>query len=306
MYQAKQLGRNCFQFFTGEMNTRLNEQLKMETGLRQAIARDELELYYQPQVDVCSGKIIAFEALVRWNHPEHGTILPSRFIPIAEESDLILELGEWVMRRACAQNQTWSRSGLPAMPVAVNVSPRQFQKQDIPNLVRQTLQETGLPPQLLELELTESVSMGKPQKTIEIIERLSAIGVGVAIDDFGTGCSNLTYLKKFPVDKLKLDQSFVIDITENRESLAIAHAIVEMGHSLHLQVIAEGVERDSQLALLKAHGCDQLQGFLFSPPLQAEAFATPVALGAPACRKRARGAARRSKVGGCRISGHDR
>jgi diguanylate cyclase (GGDEF)-like protein/PAS domain S-box-containing protein len=273
MYQAKQVGRNSFQFFTAEMNEQLDERLKMEAGLRQAITGEELELHYQPQVDLSSGEIIGFEALVRWNHPKHGTIAPARFIPIAEESDLILALGEWVLRRACSQNQAWITAGLPALPVAVNVSARQFQRQDIPSLVRGVLQETGLAPRLLELELTESVSMREPQKTIELIERLTAMGVKVAIDDFGTGYSNLTYLKKFPVAKLKLDRSFVVDITNNPESLAIARAIIEMGHSLRLKVIAEGVETESQLALLKAHGCDQFQGYLFSKPLRAKDFA---------------------------------
>lgn len=273
MYRAKEIGRNCFQFFMPEMNARLNERLQLETDLSGALEHEEFELYYQPQVDLRSGNIIGCEALIRWHHPAHGMIMPGRFVPVAEESDLILHIGEWVIRQACRQNKVWMEAGLPALPVAVNLSARQFDRQDIPALLVQVLRETGLKPGLLELEITEGLSMQDPQKTIDIIGRLKAIGVGVAIDDFGTGYSNLTYLKKFPVDKLKLDRSFILDITDNPEDNAISTAIIEMGHSLHLKVIAEGVERESQLSILKARGCDQLQGYLFSPPLPAPEFA---------------------------------
>ncbi|MBC7859969.1 MAG: EAL domain-containing protein, partial [Burkholderiaceae bacterium] len=273
MYRAKEIGRNSFQFFMREMNARLNDRLQLEADLRRALEHGQFELYYQPQVDLRSGAVVGSEALIRWHHPRHGLVMPARFIGVAEESDLILHIGRWVVTQACRQNQAWIAAGLPALPVAVNLAARQFDRQDIPALLEQVLRETGLAPALLEVELTESASMRDPERSMEIMARLKRIGVGVAIDDFGTGYSNLTYLKKFPVDKLKLDRSFIQDIADNPQDNAISNAVIKMGHSLHLKVIAEGVERAGQLAILRALGCDQLQGHLFSPALPAAQFA---------------------------------
>jgi diguanylate cyclase (GGDEF)-like protein/PAS domain S-box-containing protein len=291
MYRAKQVGRNSFQYFTPEMNVQLNERLTLEADLRTALEHGEFELHYQPKLDLRTGNIIGCEALVRWHHPRRGLIMPGEFIPVAEENDLILQLGEWIIGQACRDNQAWIAAGLPALPVAVNLSARQFDRQDIPALLLRVFQETGLAPGLLELEITESLSMQDPQKTFEIIGRLKAIGVSVAIDDFGTGYSSLAYLKRFPVDKLKLDRSFINEITSSPDDNAIATAIIEMAHSLRLQVVAEGVERVSQMNLLRARGCDQMQGFLFSPALPAPEFAALLRSGrrlelAPAAQQR--------------------
>lgn len=274
MYQAKEIGRNSFQFFASEMNTKLTERLQLESDLRRALERQEFELYYQPQVDLDSGTIIGSEALIRWHHPVQGMVLPANFIPFAEQSDLILQIGEWVLRQSCVQNQAWIDAGLAALPVSVNLSVRQFNRQDVFGLVQQILLETGLEPGLLELEITETLSMEVPRNTIDFIHKLKSIGVRIAIDDFGTGYSNLSYLTRFPVDKLKLDRCFVSEITANPEGAAISRAVIEMGHSLHLKVVAEGVEDESQLSILTARGCDQMQGFLFSPALSADEFAT--------------------------------
>jgi diguanylate cyclase (GGDEF)-like protein len=279
MYRAKEIGRNSFQFFMPEMNVRLTNRLRLETDLQRALERGEFELYYQPQVDLRSGAISGCEALIRWHHPQRGLVLPAHFIPTAEESDLILAIGAWVIRQAAAQCQSWRAAGLPALPVAVNLSARQFDRQDIPALIASVLEETALEPGWLEVEITEGLSMQAPHRTLEFIRQLRTLGVGVAIDDFGTGFSNLSYLKRFPVNKLKLDYSFVNGIASNPEDIAISTAIIEMGHSLHLKVIAEGVERASQLAILAARGCDQLQGYLFSPPLTADDFAALVRSG---------------------------
>lgn len=273
MYQAKEIGRNSFQFFTDEMSAKLTERLQLESDLHRALEHQEFELYYQPQVDLSSGTITGSEALIRWHHPAKGMVLPANFIPFAEQSDLILQIGEWVLRQACTQNQAWINAGLAALPVSVNLSVRQFNRQDVFGLVQQILLETGLDPDLLELEITETLSMQDPQNTIDFIQKLKSIGVKIAIDDFGTGYSNLGYLRKFPVDKLKLDRCFISEITATPESIAISSAVIEIGHSLHLKVIAEGVEDESQLSILSARGCDQLQGFLFSPALPADEFA---------------------------------
>lgn len=272
MYQAKEIGRNSFRFFKEEMNARLNERLQMEADLRHAMERGEFELYYQPLVEIRNGTIVGFEALIRWHHPVKGLVLPGSFIPLAEQSDLILRIGEWVLRQACTQNQSWIGAGMAALPVSVNLSARQLDRQDIAGLVQRVLQETKLAPGLLELEITETLSMQVPQRTIELIEKLKQIGARVAIDDFGTGYSNLSYLKKFPVDKLKLDSSFMSEITNNKDSMAISKAVIEMGHSLHLTVLAEGVAAASQLSILREQGCDQMQGHLFSPALPADDF----------------------------------
>jgi PAS domain S-box-containing protein/diguanylate cyclase (GGDEF)-like protein len=257
-----------YEFYTPELNRGANERFKLESALRRALERDELLLYYQPQLDLRTGRIIGLEALLRWQHPELGFIPPGHFIGLAEETGLILPIGEWVLRKACEQNREWQQAGLSNIPVAVNLSAKQFSS-NIPGKVREILDQTGLSPTLLELELTETVSMDDPENTIEILRTLKDTGVGLSIDDFGTGYSNLSYLKRFPVDKLKLDQSFVRDLTSDPDDLAISRAVIAMAHSLRLKVLAEGVETEGQLALLMENDCDEMQGYIFSRPVDA-------------------------------------
>lgn len=259
-----------YEFYRPELNRSANERLQLEIALRRALETNQFQLHYQPQIDLQSRKIIGLEALVRWQHPELGLIPPGRFIGLAEDTGLILPLGEWVLRTACAQNRAWQKAGLPVVPVAVNLSAKQFSK-DILESVRNILAETGLAPELLELELTETVSMEAPETTIEILHTLKEMGVALAIDDFGTGYSNLSYLKRFPVDKLKLDRSFVQDLNSDPNDLSIARAIIAMAHSLRLKVIAEGVETQGQFAVLAQNSCDEMQGYFYSRPVDAVA-----------------------------------
>jgi PAS domain S-box-containing protein len=255
-------------FYRPELNEGMQERFRVESGLRRALERDELVVFYQPQVSLSTGAIVGFEALLRWQHPELGLIAPGRFIGLAEETGLILPIGERVLRLACEQSCDWQRQGLRAVPVSVNLSARQFSER-IADTVGRILAETGLEPGLLELELTESASMDDPQKTFDILRKLKDMGVRLAIDDFGTGYSNLNYLKRFPVDKIKLDQSFVRDLTTDPDDLSISRAVIAMAHGLRLEVIAEGVETEGQLALLAQNGCDEMQGYLFSRPVAA-------------------------------------
>jgi PAS domain S-box-containing protein len=257
------------EFYRPEFNQRAAARFRLESALRRAIERDEFLVHYQPQVDLRSGAIVGVEALVRWRHPELGMVPPGQFIGLAEETGLILPIGEWVLRRACEQCRAWQEAGIRVVPVSVNLSARQF-SEDIRGTVRRILDETGLDPRLLELELTETASMTDPQKTFEILRQLKDMGVRLAIDDFGTGYSNLNYLKRFPVDKLKLDQSFVRDIVSDPDDLSISRAVIAMAHGLRLTVIAEGVESQGQLALLADNGCDEMQGFFFSRPVPPE------------------------------------
>jgi diguanylate cyclase (GGDEF)-like protein len=259
-------------FYTPELNRHASDRLKLENALRRALERDELLLHYQPQLDLTSGTVIGLEALIRWQHPELGLVPPGRFIGLAEDTGLILPIGEWVLFRACSQNKAWQDAGLPAIPVAVNLSSKQFSG-NIASLVQTVLAETGLDPRYLELELTESLSMEDPESTIGILRKLKNMGVRLSIDDFGTGYSNLNYLKRFPVDKLKLDQSFVRELISDPDDLSIARAVIAMAHSLRLKVIAEGVETEGQLALLAQNGCDEMQGYLFSRPIDVIACA---------------------------------
>jgi PAS domain S-box-containing protein/diguanylate cyclase (GGDEF)-like protein len=270
MRRAQRSKAERYEFYRPELNEGAHERFSFEGALRRALERDELLLHYQPQVSLASGAIIGVEALVRWRHPELGMIGPGRFIGLAEETGLILPIGEWVLRRACEQSCAWQSAGLPAVPVSVNLSARQF-SENIVATVGRILAETGLEPRLLELELTESASMEDPKKTFEILRRLKDMGVQLAIDDFGTGYSNLNYLKRFPVDKLKLDQSFVKDISSDPDDLSISRAVIAMAHGLRLTVVAEGVETVEQLALLAANGCDEIQGYFFSRPVDAAA-----------------------------------
>jgi PAS domain S-box-containing protein len=258
-----------YAFYRPELNDGVYERFRFENALRRALERGELTVYYQPQASLSTGRIVGFEALLRWQHPEQGLIPPGRFIALAEETGLILAIGERVLRQACEQCRAWQRDGLRAVPVSVNLSARQFSER-IVDTVGRILAETGLEPRLLELELTESASMEDPQKTVDILCKLKDMGVRLAIDDFGTGYSNLNYLKRFPVDRLKLDQSFVRDLTSDPDDLAISRAVIAMGHGLRLDVIAEGVETEGQLALLAQNGCDEIQGYLFGRPAPAD------------------------------------
>jgi EAL domain-containing protein (putative c-di-GMP-specific phosphodiesterase class I) len=270
MYRAKELGRNTFQFYSADMGTRASDDLALENDLRHAIERDELVLNYQPLVEARTGRILGLEALVRWRHRERGLISPAQFIPLAEESGLIVPIGEWVLRTACAQCQLWRSNGLPHLKVAVNLSARQFREHGLDEMVTRIMQEVGLEPEALELELTESIIMQSSHDTLAVMQRLSELGVTFSIDDFGTGYSNLAYLKRFPVDVLKVDRSFVKDIPDDLDDAAIADAIITMAHSLGMQVIAEGVETEQQRVFMRSHGCDAMQGFFFSRPLPVE------------------------------------
>jgi diguanylate cyclase (GGDEF)-like protein len=267
MYSAKDNGRNNFRFFTKEMNVQVEERLTLESSLRRALDKKELFLMYQPQMDIDTGRITGLEALLRWKHPELGLVPPDRFIRIAENSGLILPIGEWVLRTACSQSRKWQDEGLSAVPVAVNVSAVQFRLEGFCELVRRVLHETGLAPQYLELELTESLLLSNADVMFSVFRELKTMGLKLAIDDFGTGYSSLSYLKQFPVSKLKIDRSFVRDVAVNADDAAITTAIISMAKSLNLKVIAEGVENEAQMSFLRAHHCDEIQGYYFSKPL---------------------------------------
>jgi diguanylate cyclase (GGDEF)-like protein len=272
LYRAKEQGRNNYQLYTPAMNARAFERLALENSLRKALERKEFMVHYQPQVDLRTRAIVGTEALLRWQHPDLGVVYPSEFIPIAEETGLIVPLGEWVLRTACAQAKAWQKAGLPPVSVAVNLSARQFQQHDLVDTVSRTLKETGLDPRWLEIEITESIAMQNADYTIVILRDLKDMGMQIAMDDFGTGYSSLSYLKKFPIDSLKIDQSFVRDIPTDANDAAIANAIIVLAHSLKLKVIAEGVETPEQEAFLREHQCDRFQGFLFSNPVNANVF----------------------------------
>ncbi|HXE38117.1 MAG TPA: EAL domain-containing protein, partial [Azonexus sp.] len=270
MYRAKEEGRNTFRFFSSEVSTASLGELLLENDLYGALERNELIMYYQPKVNARTGALLGAEALMRWNHREQGMIQPTRFIPLAEENGLINKFGEWAIKNVCAQQRAWLDAGLLVVPVAVNISAQQFAQQDLPRLVAQALAEYGLPPQLLELELTESLLMRNASRAANVLQTLRSMHIHVSIDDFGTGYSSLSYLKQFPVQSLKIDRSFVCEIGEQGESVRLASAIIAMAHELDLSVIAEGVETAAQRDYLNAHGCDQFQGFLFGRPLPAE------------------------------------
>jgi diguanylate cyclase (GGDEF)-like protein/PAS domain S-box-containing protein len=272
MYRAKDQGHNIFQFYTDEMNAKSLARMTLEHHLRRALERDELTLHYQPKVNLSSGQISGMEALLRWQSPELGTVAPEAFIPLAEETGLIVPIGAWVLKSACAQNKAWQDAGLPLLSVAVNLSPRQFRQHNIASLIEESLRETGLDPHFLELEITESMVMQDVDRVASVLNELKRLGVYLAMDDFGTGYSSLGYLKRFPFDKLKIDQSFVRDITCDPNNAAIAKAVIAMAHSLHLKVIAEGVETQGQLNYLHRHGCDEMQGYYFSRPVPAGEF----------------------------------
>jgi diguanylate cyclase (GGDEF)-like protein/PAS domain S-box-containing protein len=272
MYRAKHDGRNNYRFFTPEMQTHSVRTLQLENALRYALERDEFSLHYQPQISMQDGRIIGAEALLRWQHPRLGMVSPAEFIPIAESSGQILQIGEWVLRTAAHQMKSWMDSGLEPVIIGVNLSAVQFRNPNLPELVTQILDSVKLPPQYLELELTEGVAMDDPLGAIAVMDSLHERGIRMSIDGFGTGYSSLSYLKRFRVYKLKIDQSFVRDITDDPEDKAIVSAIISLASSLGLQTIAEGVETEGQLAFLREQGCNEVQGYYFSKPLPAEKF----------------------------------
>ena len=269
VHSAKTLGRNNYQFFTQALNAEVQERMVLETGLRLALKRNEMYLVYQPKIELPSRQVVGAEALLRWRHPKLGLIPPSRFIPVAEESGMVGEIGEWVLRTACQQIRQWQTQGLTPQ-IAVNVSARQFQQYDVAELVSAVVGESQISPESLELELTESAVMQDAEASIVTVEKLKKLGVGVAIDDFGTGYSSLSYLKRLPVDVLKVDQSFVRDISNDQNDAAIVRAVISLARSLGMEVTAEGVETEAQLAFLNAYGCRHAQGYLFGKPMPAD------------------------------------
>jgi EAL domain-containing protein (putative c-di-GMP-specific phosphodiesterase class I) len=273
MYAAKGDGRNKFQFYSPEVKTQSIEQLMLETNLRLALDRNEFVIYYQPKRDLRRGGISGAEALLRWNHPDLGVLLPNSFIPLAEETGLIVPMGKWVLETACVQNMAWQQQGLPPIRIAVNLSPRQFSDPNLLHDIRAALKQSGMPPQLLELEITESMVMQNVERAVRVLESIKSLGVTLAIDDFGTGYSSMSLVKKFPIDVLKIDRSFVREITSDSEDKAIADAIIALGRALDLTIVAEGVETAEQEALLRAHNCDEVQGYLISKPVPADEFA---------------------------------
>jgi len=271
MYQAKETGRNLYQFYSPDMNERAFERLFLDSDLHRALERNELELYFQPQIDMVQGHIVGAEALLRWNHVSKGQISPVVFIPLAEESDLILDIGRWVMEEACRHARRWYDQGHTELRVAVNLSARQF-RSDLPDIVARVLRETKLPAHLLELELTESLLMERPELARTILNKLRTLGSHLSIDDFGTGYSSLSYLKHFPIDRLKIDRSFVKDLNVDPDDAIIVEAIIALAHGLRLNVVAEGVETADQLEFMRQRGCDEIQGFVVARPMPADEF----------------------------------
>ncbi|OGA68934.1 MAG: hypothetical protein A3G81_16290 [Betaproteobacteria bacterium RIFCSPLOWO2_12_FULL_65_14] len=273
MYRAKELTRNAYCFFTAQMNQRSVARLQLNTDLRRAMERGEFALHYQPKVDLRDGRMHGVEALLRWNHPSRGVVAPAEFVPALEESGLILPVGEWVLREAAAQLRAWQRDGLQSVPVAVNLSARQFRRRDLDALIRAALSASGVPSSLLELEITESCLMDDPEDAVRMLASLRAAGLKVSVDDFGTGYSSLSYLTRLPLTALKIDRSFVREAVSSAEAASIVRAVIDMAHNLNFTVIAEGVETQAQVAFLRRHGCDLGQGYLFDPPLAAAQLA---------------------------------
>jgi diguanylate cyclase (GGDEF)-like protein len=272
MYVAKEEGRNCFRFHFRDIRTQSIERLLLESSLRGALERGELLLHYQPKQDLGHGGVSDVEALLRWQHPDRGLLQPSHFIPLAEETGLIVPIGKWVIETACAQNVAWQRQGMPALRIAVNLSPRQFADPGLLGDIGNALDKSGMAPELLELEITESMVMHNIERATRVLKAIKSLGVILAIDDFGTGYSSMSLLKKFPIDVLKIDRSFVREITSNSEDKAIADAIIALGRVLDLTIVAEGVETAEQEAFLRVHNCDEVQGYLISKPVPADEF----------------------------------
>ncbi len=269
MYQAKASGRSTYHFYTPELNQAISERLELENSLRHALERNEFRVYYQPRIDIASGRIVGAEALIRWDCPGKGIVPPDSFISIAEETGLIIPIGQWILREACRQNSRWLRTGLPPIAVSVNLSPIQFRHTGLVQAVADALHEAALDPARLELEVTESFVMHDAERINVAMQSLKALGVDISVDDFGTGYSSLSYLKRFPVDRLKVDKSFVRDIDSDPDDAAIVRAIITLGHALGLRVVAEGVETRAHLDYLRQHGCDEVQGYYFSRPVPA-------------------------------------
>ncbi len=272
MLRAKEKGRGCFQFFTDELNDRIASHMTMERCLRQALENQEFSVHYQPQMDLRTGRMIGFEALLRWQNFDLGAVSPGRFIPLAEETGLIIPIGEWVLRTACMDNKNWQKAGCSPMAVAVNLSPRQFWDPGLVDTIARVLDDSGLEPRYLELEITEGLVVRDVENALAMISALKKLGVQLSIDDFGTGYSNLSHLKRFPFDKLKMDISFVREVTHDPGCAAIAKTIIALAHNLNLKVIAEGIETEGQLSYLRLRGCDEMQGFYFSKPLPSQDF----------------------------------
>jgi EAL domain-containing protein (putative c-di-GMP-specific phosphodiesterase class I) len=272
MYHAKDGGGDSYRFYSESMNASALDRLSLEGELRTALERDQLRLFYQPQVRVSTGQVVGAEALMRWQHPTRGLVSPAEFIPLAEETGLIVPMGAWALRTACAQAAAWRRSAWGAPRVAVNVSGRQFLEPDFVDLVARTLAEHALPPGCLEIEVTESLLMGDAQQSIASLTAIKALGVRLSVDDFGTGYSSLSYLSRFPLDTLKIDRSFLRGVPQDAEHVAITTAISAMARGLRLSIIAEGVETEEQLKFVADQGCDEFQGYLRSPPIPAEQF----------------------------------
>jgi diguanylate cyclase (GGDEF)-like protein len=273
-HHAKANGRNCYQFYANEMNERAVARAHLESRLRQALERDEFELHFQPQYDLNTFRVIGAEALIRWRDAQGNPIQPMDFIPLAEETGLIVPIGEWVLRTACAQAVAWQKLGLPPLCIAVNVSGRQLRRDDFVTVVRSVLRDTGLEPHWLEIEITESLLMENLEASIGKLKELRALGVQVAIDDFGTGYSSMNYLHRLPIDRLKIDRSFIQNITQNGDDPVVARAIIALGHALGLSIVAEGVETETQSMFLRDQLCQTVQGFLYSHPLSAGEFVT--------------------------------
>ena len=267
MYLAKEDGKNGFRFFTKEIKAQSIERLTLETALRRALERDQFSLHYQPKIDMATGQITGVEALLRWTHPELGMLSPMQFIPLAEETGLIVPIGRWVLQEACAQNMAWQRRGLRPVSMAVNLSPRQFVDEHLLHDIDEALAASGMSPVLLQLEVTESMVMRNVSRAIKVLDAIQSRGIRLAIDDFGTGYSSMSLMKQFPIDTIKIDRSFVRDLPNDSEDQAIAQAIISMGKALGMTVIAEGVETAEQQAFLRSHACDEMQGYLFSKPL---------------------------------------
>jgi len=267
MYHAKDQGKNNFQFFTEELNQRLTQRVDLEKSLRKAIKNGNFELYYQPQIPTNKDSIFGLEALIRWIHPEKGIISPADFIPIAEETGLIIPLGEWILKTACQQLQQWRNQGLENLKVSVNLSAIQFNDKDLLKQIKTALTESSLPPQYLVCELTESMMMENIEAHIQVLESIKKLGIQISIDDFGTGYSSLSYLKRFPIDELKIDKSFVDDIEFSHDDKNIVRSIITLGHNLGLEIVAEGVETEAQLNFLQENNCNYIQGYYFSKPL---------------------------------------